>query len=930
MIRQTIRETRRPKLGRTLRWLLPAGTMLAWSAPGRAADKALPVTGEVPWVLLAVLLVVTGLLGLLFVKFRKPKPGKLLSRAHLALERGKSAKAKKLYARVVALLQDKDLEAAERRWLQEAHRGLGEIEAAATALEAATDHYQQAVRQGLQPAELPPGGLTLLAHRLAQAQTVSDPAVDLYLAYLDLKPKPQDARAVIGALAGVGLFADDAPQSRQAQAVRVAQAVLSVDVSQEWAQYSLGAALVTHGRADRGLPHLLAAGKLGSTRPLLYYWIGQGCRLKREPHPQGARNALEKFLEQSQIPEEMRHRGLAAFSLGASLLEPFGPAWSLEPPDPGDRGPRLGEAVAWLERALAEGKADGETYYHLGRGHFLRRQYFDAESALTKAVAADPAQATYCLALGMVCQNIGEKAEAEVHLLRAVNLDSAYQEAHLALAQLYTEDQRWPEVEAVCRQLLDLDGGPEVLGLLIQALYHQGDYETVIAQADAFRPQAKAPAMAPQCFMVARAYALTGNFQEAVGWYELAWSLEPTPEAAYHRVCALGHLDRYAEALEAVEPLLHSEHPLQFAAYLTKGHLCLKAGNQEAARAAYQGALDLSPRSTEALYGLGVAVYQQADLAGAGDFFAQVLAMDDQHQGALLGEGLIREAQTNQAEALSRYSRLLDLNPRHPIALERAAVLSCKQGDFIQALEWFKKLGARMTASGTALYFLGLTLIHTGDLKMAYQAWGLLFSRQPQALSPAYARLQYLLGQRYLEEERLEKTATLWRDYLTVFGDDQVAKQGLAEVYWRQAAGLLNGDAASLEQAREALNQAVELEADNRKFRYYEALLELARGNLAGAREALSRLVEIDPGNPRLEYHLGLVARRQGELPEAMRDWQLAAGHGPGNDYSLQAMFCLANEQIGQGAYQEAADLLHVALQSPGPIFPDKEVSADG
>lgn len=852
-------------------------------------------------------------LGVLAYFLLRRKVPRLLVKAEAFRQQGKLGRARKLFGRVLSILETrKKLGEAERRQLREAHQGLARVAEALDDPKLAAVHYVHAFQAGLTAGDLSAGGLQLLSQALAEAGNASEKAIEIYLAYLQSRPAPQSIGQICHILAGVGLFREDASREQKVRAVKIARIVVEADDQQGWAHYSLGVTAVLNGRADLGLTHLLRAGELAkSKQPVFYYWLGQAYRLKEKPEVDEARGAFGLFLESSRGEAEKGKRAVAAFYLGADLIERFPLSWSPGRRPGGTQGAPLEEAVRWLEYARNEGKADGDTFYYLGRALFLLGRESEAATALGQALEAAPDNQVYWYACGMVHLAQGQAREAEPRFCRAVELAPDFQEARLALARLYTREGRWAESQIHCLHLKNLAGAdPEILGLLLMSLYRQEKYGEVVSRAAEFRPVAQESGAA--AMMIGRCHSLVESFPEAVGWYEMARGLTSQPAATYYLACTLGHLGSYSEALEMLGPLMEGDNPFRPQAYTAKGHLLFKTGNYDEATTAYKTALELDPGASEITYSLGAAAYGQGNLDLAADYFSRCLEVDSRHPGALLGTGLVREAQGDRAGALEYYGRVLELSPTQPIVHERLAILYCQEQKYPQALKHFSRLGDKATESEAGLYYLGLALIHAGELKPALSSWSRLSrSRlQDEGCRLMLAQLQYILGRHNVEMGRYSEALELWQQYLQVdFADDQT-RLGLAEIAWRIAAENLYGSRDNLPAAWEALNLARQLDQENPKFRYYEALLDLAAGDQVAARTRIELLLQQSPEDSRLLYHLGLLAALSRDRDLASRSWQAAANIDNGDGYAAKAVLALANDLVGQEEYNRAADML--------------------
>ena len=115
-----------------------------------------------------------------------------------------------------------------------------------------------------------------------------------------------------------------------------------------------------------------------------------------------------------------------------------------------------------------EAAAATDTGY-LARQNYLRgkvagqhRRYAEAVTFLENAIQQDPGQAEYHLELGLVqARNPRFRAEAERHLLQAVNLAPTLVEGYVALGQMYLKSARAGRAAKMAREALRWEPGHE-------------------------------------------------------------------------------------------------------------------------------------------------------------------------------------------------------------------------------------------------------------------------------------------------------------------------------------------------------------------------------------------------------------------------------------------------------------------------------------
>lgn len=98
---------------------------------------------------------------------------------------------------------------------------------------------------------------------------------------------------------------------------------------------------------------------------------------------------------------------------------------------------------------------------------------------------------------------------------------------------------------------------------------------------------------------------------------------------------------------------------------LVRGRVALEERRYADARAAFQAALALDPRSLEAVHGLGELARKQIDFDSAALLFRQILARQPDYKPALISLRNLERSRAHWAEALPWQQRLTVLDPSH-------------------------------------------------------------------------------------------------------------------------------------------------------------------------------------------------------------------------------------------------------------------------
>jgi len=139
----------------------------------------------------------------------------------------------------------------------------------------------------------------------------------------------------------------------------------------------------------------------------------------------------------------------------------------------------------------------------------------------------------------------------------------------------------------------------------------------------------------------------------------------------------------------------------------------------EPARASYQRAIDLAPQDTLALLGLGRALLEGGDSAGACSTFERVLAIDP---GAISASAGLADAAHRAGDAARAIAICRDIAVRHPDAAEiqmRLGEALLDTGEQSQGMAALRRAAELAPASAEAAGCLGDALAHAGEQDQA-------------------------------------------------------------------------------------------------------------------------------------------------------------------------------------------------------------------
>ncbi len=247
---------------------------------------------------------------------------------------------------------------------------------------------------------------------------------------------------------------------------------------------------------------------------------------------------------------------------------------------------------------------------------------------------------------------------------------------------------RHPEVEALCRRLLERDpGAGPVWQLLAFALARQGR-DALPALTEAVRWLPGEPSVH---LNLGNALARLGRFEAAAASFERALALEPAFAAAHQHLgetlARLGRLDAAAASLGRAIAL-QDPYP---EAHHTLGMVLLKLARVEEAIASFARAAAQDPAFADAHAGLAAAQRRIGRLQDAIDAHRRVLQLEPGRVEAHTELATTLRLAGRAAEAEAACSHALALQPDNAAAVAVRAELLADAGRFAEAQSLFRR-----------------------------------------------------------------------------------------------------------------------------------------------------------------------------------------------------------------------------------------------
>jgi len=250
--------------------------------------------------------------------------------------------------------------------------------------------------------------------------------------------------------------------------------------------------------------------------------------------------------------------------------------------------------------------------------------------------------------------------------------------------------------------------------------------------------------------------------------------------------------------------------------YLSFGAVFYDRGYFEQAESYFRLAEKEDPTGAEALYGLGSVSLEQHKDQEAWDYFQRAVKAQANYPSTLpnawndLGILAARAGKTD--EAIGYFTKALELNPEHTVALQNLGNAYRQKRDWENARTMLERAVALHPEDAEANYGLGMVYAQRNDTQRAYE-----YLQRALAARPVYPEALNNLGILYLRTGRPEDAKNSFGESMRVAPDYAQAYLNLSRVY------AMEGDKAK---ARAALEELLKIHPDHAQAR--KELEELA------------------------------------------------------------------------------------------------------
>jgi len=365
-----------------------------------------------------------------------------------------------------------------------------------------------------------------------------------------------------------------------------------------------------------------------------------------------------------------------------------------------------------------------------------------ALESLDRGIRVWPKDAVARYLAGQAAERVGdfEHAAREYQASRRAGANDT--DAGVALASLYEAQGKYsPALDAVSGYLRSQPSNPEAYALAMRLAHRLGRERRaqMLAEKLAGLPGQETRALVERATLVAAADGPAAAI-ESIERSGLDLSDPIHAEALRVLLEQLAVQGSHERALARIDASL-SAHPAEVRFHRLRGEVFEWAGRADAARGAFERAVELDARDPAALAGLARLAVARRDYEDGLSFYARAVEADPEDASISFANAALLLEREHLDAAEQSLGLLIYRHPRHAAAAhELAKLLLARDGDPDRALD----LAQRAVMFGSepdALETLGLIRLERGEAAAAVEALTRAAEAQPRS-----ARTQYRLG----------------------------------------------------------------------------------------------------------------------------------------------------------------------------------------
>lgn len=332
-------------------------------------------------------------------------------------------------------------------------------------------------------------------------------------------------------------------------------------------------------------------------------------------------------------------------------------------------------------------------------------------------------------------------------------------------------------------------------------------------------------------------------------------------------------------------------------AYL-EGKIAFATGDMEAAEAAYRKGLEADPDHSLSANGLAIALSEQDKRADALAFLEGFLRAHPHDAVALYNLGCLLAHEGRTEEAALRYRQAIDERPWFASPYNNLGCLAFQQDKFDEAARAFAKVTTLRPDSPLGWHNVGCVRERQGQYEQAIEAFSKVAELRPDATF-GHSRLGHaceLAGDYDQAVLALERLASL--------------RPEAADVRFR--IGYLHEQLGQFDEAETAYKQVLMMKPDSATAYTNLGNVYLRQHEIERAVETYNRALEVNPAYKGAHYNLGTALLEAGRYDEALEQLTAAVRHKPDD---ARAHNNIGNLYFIQGRLKDAVDAYQLAIK---------------
>jgi tetratricopeptide (TPR) repeat protein len=467
------------------------------------------------------------------------------------------------------------------------------------------------------------------------------------------------------------------------------------------------------------------------------------------------------------------------------------------------------EAVSLLLSYLEKKPADAGIRMLLARVYIGLARYDEAAGQYQAIHRQDPEEITSLMLLSELYLNQDNLAEAEKTLQEVLRVDSEAYPAHVLLGRIYLNtrqpdralaaydkalalnwstdllleksevyrmQERYEEMDAIYRNILDEDPGNERVSLaLINHLLLANREDEALLELERLR---KGPDHSDKADLsIARFYVRMKKYEQAIELLRSSLSKNSSPDTRYLLAVVLVQTEQYDKALEELQLIGKDAEEYESAVGLQVRVLRFLDRPEQAIELLERVVQDEETRSPD-MYVMLAALYQLQDKTelGRGTFGRAMTAFPDDEE-LLYEYGIFLDTAGQHDEAISVMQEVIERQPEHGEALNYVGYSwADKSINLDKALEYIRRAVELKPDNGYVRDSLGWVFYRLGRYEEARQAL-----EEAVRLSKEDPTIFEHLGDVYFALGRKEEGLAAYRKALDLLEAGTDAKKNLAE-----------------------------------------------------------------------------------------------------------------------------------------------------